>query len=93
VSAPRRYRVELARSAAKELDRLPERDFGAVARRIDQLAEEPRPHGAAKLKGRAEYKLRVGRLRVVYEVDDGARSVRVLLVDDRKQGYRRLRKR
>ena len=88
-----RYRVELTRAAGRDLDRLTARDFAAVGQRIDALAADPRPPGAAKLKGRNEYKLRVGRFRVVYDVQDERLVVLVMAVDDRKQVYQRLRRR
>lgn len=88
-----RYRVELTRAAARDLDRLTASDFKTVEQRIDALAEEARPPGTAKLKGRREYKLRVGRFRIVYDVQDERLVVLVVAVDDRKQVYQRLRRR
>ncbi len=57
---------------------------------IDGLAHDPRPHGSEDLKGKlALYrKLRVGNYRIVYEIDDGAVSVLVVRVGDRKDVYR-----
>lgn len=85
--------MDLSRSAARDLDRLADSDYKRVMPRIDALAAEPRPAGAAKLKGRDEYKLRVGRFRVVYEIHDERLVVLVVIVDDRKQVYKRLGRR
>jgi len=82
------YRVELARPAEKELERLP----GQIAERLIQairgLQDEPRPHGAAKLHGsKSGYRIRVGRYRVIYEVDDRHRFVLISHVRHRKDAY------
>ncbi len=45
------YRVELARSADRELWRLPEPYRTKVFKLIKMLGEEPRPQGCKKLKG------------------------------------------
>ena len=87
-----RYRIEITRSAARDLDRMVGKDYTAVAGRIDGLAEDPCPPGSARLKGRTEYKLRVGRFRIVYEVQDARLIVLIVIVDDRKQVYKRLRR-
>ncbi|MBX6765512.1 MAG: type II toxin-antitoxin system RelE/ParE family toxin [Rubrobacteraceae bacterium] len=56
---------------------------------IDRLAEDPRPHPQSKqLAGREGRRLRVGNYRVLYEVDDEEREVRILEVWPRQQDYR-----
>ena len=86
------YRVELKRSAQRELAALPRRVQAHVVAAIDALAEDPRPPGAVALKGSAALlRLRVaGDYRVVWRVDDTARIVLVLLIGHRKDVYRRL---
>ena len=45
---------------------------------LEGLAEEPRPPGCAKPKGRLNaYRLRIGGYRVVYEIHDGREELRV----------------
>jgi len=61
-------------------------------RHLQALVDDPRPLGAEKLQGRAEYKLRVGNLRIVYGIDDAGEEATVYMIDDRKQVYRRLRR-
>ena len=56
---------------------------------IDALATEPRPGGAVKLAGRADYRVRVGEYRVVYAVDDAERRVLVARIAHRREVYRR----
>jgi mRNA interferase RelE/StbE len=54
------------------------------------LATEPRPHGCEKLTGATSmYRVRQGQYRIIYLVDDAARSVDVLKVGHRREVYRR----
>lgn len=88
-----RYRITLARSAVKELDSLSPKIHDKVIDHIRTLEENPRPFGAEKLTGIDAYKLRVGNLRIIYKIDDSERVVEVVMVDDRKQVYNRIRRR
>lgn len=60
-----------------------------VAAAIEALAAEPRPHGAARLAGRDDYRIRVGDYRIVYAIDDEARLVLVARSAHRREVYRR----
>ena len=51
---------------------------------IYALAENPRPHGYKKLKGRNGYRIRVADYRIIYDIYDN-----VLLVDVINLGHRR----
>jgi len=86
------YSVFLMNSARRELEHLPAWQHDAVVRRLLGMPDNPRPPGAGKLQGREEYKLRVGSLRIIFGVDDARKEVTVYMVDDRKQVYRRLRR-
>jgi len=57
---------------------------------LDRLEEEPRPPGAVKIGTRA-WRLRVGEQRLLYEVDDSARTVTVFRVRHRGDVYRGLK--
>jgi mRNA interferase RelE/StbE len=85
---PRRE-VRISRSAERQLGRLPREDQLRVARAMLALAEEPFPRGARKLVGYDDvYRVRVGRYRVLYSVDDDALIVLVLKIGHRKDVYR-----
>ena len=56
---------------------------------IDALAADPRPHGAAKLAGRDDYRIRIGDYRIVYAIDDQERLVVVARIAHRRDVYRR----
>lgn len=85
-----RYRLEIKRSAAKELeavDRKPDRQ--RLVARIQALSTDPRPPGCEKLAGHADrYRVRQGDYRVVYAVDDAEQIVLVFKIGHRREVYR-----
>ena len=88
----KRYKIALTRSAAKELDRLVAVTHDKIIARLRDLENEPRIHGVEKLTGIEAYKLRAGNIRIVYEIDDRAKEVKIVMIDDRKQVYKRLKR-
>ncbi len=83
------YTVRIERSAEREMDRLPDDRFDQIAARTRALATDPRPPGCRKIVGsQSDWRIRVGPYRVVYEIDDRAREVRVNRVRSRPQAYR-----
>lgn len=88
----RRYRVDLAPAAQRQLRRLPPGVAAALRAPILSLALDPRPPGVGKLAGSDFWRLRIGELRVVYLIDDSSRVVVVLRVARRSEStYRRVR--
>ena len=84
------YRVEIKVSAIRELEGIGLKgDRQRIARRIRALGAQPRPPGCQKLAGAEErYRIRQGRYRVIYAVDDAERVVTVFRIGDRRDGYR-----
>jgi len=67
-----------------------DRDRARIVKRIDSLADDPRPHGSEKMAGTGrEYRVRAGDFRVIHSVDDGARIVIIEKVGHRGDVYRR----
>jgi len=65
--------------------------FGRVMERIEALGAAPLGRGATKLSGsKALYRVRVGRYRIVYEVDSADGQVIVHYVRHRRDAYRTL---
>jgi mRNA interferase RelE/StbE len=85
-----RYSVRILRSAAKEIEALAtKKDRLAIIRRIESLAVEPRGTGCEKLAGREDlYRVRQGRYRIVYSIEDDVLTVVVVKVGHRKDVYR-----
>lgn len=85
------YRVEINKSAQREIARLPGDARRRVLAVIADLAGEPRPLGARRILGADDtYRVRVGDYRVVYEVGDRVLIVFIIRVAHRKDAYRRL---
>ena len=82
------YSLSVLRRAQKELAQIPHGDYERVVEAIRDLAENPRPAGCRKLAAREGWRIRVGDFRVIYEIDDGQRSVTVLHVGNRRDVYR-----
>jgi mRNA interferase RelE/StbE len=84
------FSVEIRTSAIKELEAVaPKKERQRIARKISALAKEPRPRGCEKLAGQADrYRVRQGRYRIVYAVDDARFLVDVVKIGHRKEAYR-----
>jgi mRNA interferase RelE/StbE len=82
------YNVGIKRSAAKELEELPVKDRRRIVGRIRALANDPRPHGCEKLSGEEKYRVRQGKLRILYQVDDHLSAVTVVKIGLRRDVYR-----
>ena len=86
------YRVEVVRSAYRDLDKLNPQVGNRIIVAIRSLALEPRPRQCTKLSGsESSYRLRVGDYRVLFEVDDNEKLVTVFAVGHRREIYRRRR--
>ena len=81
------YAVSILRRAQKELSQLSAPSFERVCDAIRSLAVNPRPPGCRKLVGREGWRIRVGDYRVIYQIDDPARTVLVLHVGHRRDIY------
>jgi mRNA interferase RelE/StbE len=83
------YRVLLERTAEKDLASLSSEIHDRVIAAIQALANNPRPHGCRKLAGRKnDWRIRVGDYRVIYEIANEIRIVRVNRVRHRREVYR-----
>jgi mRNA interferase RelE/StbE len=85
----RPWRLVLAGTAARDIERLPEKYATAVAEMSPAIAENPRRLGKPlrfELDGR--WAARRGPYRVIYALDEKARTVNVLAVAHRADVYR-----
>ncbi len=83
-----KYRVLIRKSAADELSRVPKKDLRRIVERIRSLGDEPRPAGGEKLSAQERYRIRQGDYRVVYSIDDAARTVEIFKIGHRSEIYR-----
>jgi mRNA interferase RelE/StbE len=82
------YKVFFKESVQKDFDPIPKKDLKKILNRIARLAENPRPAGCEKLTGKERYRLRQGRYRIVYSIQDDELTVWVVKVGHRKDIYR-----
>ena len=84
------YEVYLERAAENDLKRLRTTTFYRIIPQIRTLAENPRPSGCRKLTGsKNDWRIRIGDYRVLYEIDEKAKAVRIMRVRHRREVYRR----
>jgi mRNA interferase RelE/StbE len=81
------YSVSFKESVAKDFLGIPKKDAFIVLERIRSLGENPRPPGSEKLSGQERYRLRQGRYRVVYSIQDKALTIWVVKIAQRKDAY------
>ena len=82
------YVVEVKPSAGKELENLPNNVLARAVRKMESLAQDPRPAGCTKLKGyRDLWRVRVGDWRILYLIDDSAQLVSVTRIAHRREVY------
>ena len=85
----RMYQVLLERAAERDLRRLAGDVHQRVIAAIRALGDDPRPPGCRKLVGsKNDWRIRAGDYRIVYEIADAVRVVRVNRVRHRRDVYR-----
>ena len=86
-----RYRLLVKRSVVRDLRGIPKTDVRRLLTRIRDLADDPCPRGAVRLAGINKYRLRQGRYRILYTIEDDRLIVHVIKVAHRREAYRRSR--
>lgn len=82
-----KYSIDFSKKAQKQLDKLSDTIAEPILAAIHTLADNPRPQGYKKLKGRNGYRIRVGDYRIIYEVFDNILLVDVINLGHRKDIY------
>jgi mRNA interferase RelE/StbE len=81
------YKISISRTAQKQLDKIPDRIADPILKAILSLAQDPRPVGCKKLKGRDAYRIRKGDYRVIYEISDSVLTILIVAVGHRREIY------
>lgn len=92
-SEEQRYRV-LFRSnrVRREFAAIPESDYRRISAALRDLGDNPRPRGSARIRGDI-YRIRVGRFRILYLIDDAERTITIGSVRRRSEDtYRDVRR-
>ena len=82
------YEILFKESVYKDLKKIPKADLGKILSRIKKLSDDPRPAGCEKLTGQKLYRLRQGRYRIVYSIQDDKLTIWVVKGGHRKDIYR-----
>jgi len=81
------YSVNFKKHALKELAKINEPFYSQIKQAIYTLADNPRPPGCKKLKGRDGYRIRVGNYRIIYDIYDSELVVDIIALGHRKDIY------
>lgn len=81
------YKVVIRKKAIKVLQDINEPYYSKLKEAIYNLADNPRPQGYKKLKGRDAFRIRVADYRIIYEIVDDLLLVDVIELGHRKEIY------
>ena len=82
------YKIFFKRSVEKDFGSIPKKVLKRILDRIKVLADDPRPTGCEKLTGQERYRVRQGKYRIVYSIQDNELTIWVVKVGHRKDVYR-----
>jgi mRNA interferase RelE/StbE len=83
------YEVLLESRAERDLKKLPGEVFHRIIPPLKSLADNPKPKGARKISGsKNDWRLRIGDYRVIYEINERAKCVKVMRIRHRREAYR-----
>ena len=83
-----KYSIFFRKSVKSDFKKIPKLDLQRIMQRIAALAQNPRPQGNEKLSGLERYRVRQGRYRIVYSIQDEELTVWVVKVGHRKDVYK-----
>ncbi len=83
-----KYEIQIKKSAAKELSKIPKETLLRVISKIESLADDPHPTGSIKLTNQEKYRVRVKNYRILYKIEDDILTIFVIKVGHRKDIYR-----
>jgi len=72
------YKIFFRKSVQKDLETIPKKDLQRILKRIQDLANDPRPPGSEKLTGQEHYRLRQGIYRILYSIQDNDLTIWVV---------------
>jgi mRNA interferase RelE/StbE len=82
------YSLFILPRAKKELADLAPQELTVAELKINNLRENPRPAGCKKLAEREGWRIRFGKYRIIYKIDDANKTVTITGVGHRREIYR-----
>ena len=83
-----KYKIQVKKSAEKELGKIPKIELLKILDKIKSLADDPHPAGSIKLTNQEKYRIRVGNYRILYKIEENILTVFIVKVGHRKNIYR-----
>jgi len=82
------YEIFFKESVWKDVKKIPKKELRKILSKIEKLADDPRLVGCEKLTDQELYRVRQGRYRIVYSIQDNELTVWVINIRHRKEAYR-----
>jgi len=81
------YKLFFKKSVWKDFKSIPDKDLTKILTLIESLGENPRQPACKKLSGQEKYRLRYGRYRIIYSIQDKELSIWIVKVGHRRNVY------
>jgi mRNA interferase RelE/StbE len=82
------YKIFFKASVWKDFKSIPDKDLSRILSCIESLGDDPRGTGCKKLSGQERYRLRYGKYRIIYSIQDDELTIWIVKVGHRKIIYR-----
>ena len=82
-----KYELVFRKSALKDLLHIPSAEVNRILEAIGGLRDDPRPPQSQKLSGSEKYRLRQGKYRILYQIEDHVLVVTVVKIAHRNSAY------
>lgn len=82
------FEILFKESVWKDLRKVPKTHLKKILSRIENLKDDPRPTGCEKLTGQELYRVRHGKYRIIYSIQDYELTIWVIKVGHRSSVYR-----
>lgn len=86
------YKILVSKRGEHGLDRIRDNNtLKRIVRKIDELANNPRPLGVRKITGSdIDYRIRMGDYRIIYQINEAQKVVEIIGIGHRKEIYKKL---
>ena len=81
------YKIFFKNSVGKDFKSIPDKDLTKILACIESLKANPRQTGCKKLSVQEKYRLRYGRYRILYTIQDNELTIWIIKVGHRKDVY------
>jgi len=81
------YKIFFKKSVWKDFKKIPKKDLKKILACINALSDNPHLPGCKKLSHQEKYRLRQGRYRIIYSIQDAELTIWIVKVGHRKNVY------